>query len=200
VVLLSYRLDGTITDASGKPVVGAYVVTRTNDRDFWTFSEPSNASGRYTSFFPASDLTNSDPVEFSVQVASGRTSYTTGTANPTFKRGRSATLDLRLPSGGTVMAVPASTPKPGATYRGLIVGVSTGSGVVKPLSATWPDASGRFVLVLPGSVRGKPLRFWESDFQAYQTNQATPGGRIDLESWPKSLSPRVARDLGFVRG
>ena len=200
VVLLSYRLDGTITDASGKPVAGAYVVTRTNDRDYWTFSEPTNASGHYTSFFPASDLTNSDPVEFSVQVAFGRTSYTTGTANPTFKRRRSATLDLKLPAGGTVMAVPTSTPRPGATYRGLIVGVSTGSGVVKPLSATWPDASGRFVLVLPGSVRGKSLRFWESDFQAYQTSQATPGGRVDLEAWPKSLSPRVARDLGFVRG
>jgi alcohol dehydrogenase (cytochrome c) len=198
VVLLSYRLDGTITDPSGKPVVGAYVVSRTNDRDYWTFSEPTNASGRYTSFFPASDLTAADPVEFSVQVAIGRTNYTTGLSNPKFERGRSATLDLRLPANGTVMAVPTSTPKPGATYRGLIVGVSTGAGVVKPLSATWPDARGRFELVLPGSVRGKTLRFWQSDFQAYQTSSAAPGARIDLDAWPKSLSARVARDLGFA--
>jgi hypothetical protein len=199
VVLLSYRLDGTITDASGKPVAGAYVVTRTNDRDYWTFSEPTNASGHYTSFFPASDLTNSDPVEFSVQVAVGRTNYTTGPVNPSFKRRSSATLDLKLPANGTVMAVPTSTPRVGATYRGLILGVSTRSGVVRPISATWPDAQGRFELVLPPSVRGKTLRFWQSDFQTYQTTQAVPGGRIDLAAWPKSLSPRVARDLGFVR-
>ena len=109
---------------SGKPVAGAYVVSRTNDRDYWTFSEPTNAQGRFTSFFPASDLTNADPVEFSIQVALGRASYTTGATNPKFKRRSSATLDLKLPASGTVMAVPTSTPKVGATYRGLVVGVS----------------------------------------------------------------------------
>ena len=61
---------------------GAYVVSRTNDRDYWTFSEPTNAAGQYVSFFPASDLTEADPVEFSVQVADGRTSYTTGAPEP----------------------------------------------------------------------------------------------------------------------
>ena len=55
VVLLSYRLSGTVTDASGRPVQGATVVTRTTDRDFWTFSLPSNSTGRYVSFFSASD-------------------------------------------------------------------------------------------------------------------------------------------------
>src|SRR5215207_8419671 len=34
VVLLSYRLTGTVTDASARPVQGATVVTRTTDRDF----------------------------------------------------------------------------------------------------------------------------------------------------------------------
>ena len=100
VVLLSYRLSGTITDASGKPVAGAYVVSRTNDRDYWTFSEPTNAAGKYVSFFPASDLTEADPVEFSIQAAVGRTSYTTGLRNPTFKRRSSAVLDLKLPALG----------------------------------------------------------------------------------------------------
>ena len=79
------------------------------------------------------------------------------------------------------------------------MGVSADSGVVRPVSATWPDASGRFELVLPASVRGKTLRFWQSDFQAYQTTAAAPGGKVDLKAWPAALSPRVARDLGFVR-
>ena len=199
VVLLSYRLEGTITDGSGKPVQGAYVVSRTNDRDFWTFSEPTNANGKYVSFFPASDLTEADPVEFSIQAAVGRVNYTTGLRNPTFKRRSSATMDLRLPGSGTTMAVPSTTPVPGAIYTGTIVGVSAGNGVVKPISATWPDARGRFKLVLPASVQGKALRFWESDFQAYQRHAVVPGGPVDLAAWPGKLSPRVARDLGFVQ-
>ena len=200
VVLLSYRLDGTITDSAGRPVQGAYVVTRTNDRDFWTFSTPSNASGRYLSFFPASDLSEADPVEFTVQVAVGRTNYTTGLRNPTFKRRSSATLDIKLPASGAVIApLPTSSPTVGATYRGLIVGVSADTGVVRPVSATWPDARGRFELVLPASVRGKTLRFWQSDFEAYQTIAARPGGSVDLKAWPRKLSERVARDIGFVR-
>jgi hypothetical protein len=200
VVLLSYRLDGTITDAAGEPVRGAYVVTRTNDRDFWAFSEPSNANGYYASFFPASDLSEADPVEFTVQVAVGRTNYTTGTRNPTFKRRSSATLDLALPRTGAVISpLPTSSAKVGAMYRGLLVGVSTESGVVQPVSARWPDANGRFELVLPASVSGKVLRFWELDFQAYQRITASPGGRVDLKAWPKGLSRRVARDIGFVR-
>ena len=85
-MLLSYRLSGRVTDASGNPIRGATVVTRTNDRDFWTFSEPSDANGRYNGFFPASDKSGNDPVEFAVQIAYGRTSYTTGVRNPTFKR------------------------------------------------------------------------------------------------------------------
>jgi hypothetical protein len=200
VVLLSYRLDGTITDAAGEPVRGAYVVTRTNDRDFWAFSEPSNANGYYASFFPASDLSEADPVEFTVQVAVGRTNYTTGARNPTFKRRSSATLDLTLPRTGAVISpLPTSSAKVGAMYRGLLVGVSTESGVVQPVSARWPDANGRFELVLPASVSGKVLRFWELDFQAYQRITASPGGRVDLKAWPKGLSRRVARDIGFVR-
>ena len=72
VVLLSYRLSGRITDSAGNPIRGATVVTRSNDRDFWTFSEPSDANGRYNGFFPASDKSGSDPVEFAVQIAFGR--------------------------------------------------------------------------------------------------------------------------------
>src|SRR5205085_8918805 len=71
VVLYTYRLQGTITDAAGRPVAGATVVTRTQDRDFWTFSQPSDAGGHYVSFFTASDETGADPVPLTVQVASG---------------------------------------------------------------------------------------------------------------------------------
>ena len=72
VVLQTYRLAGTITDAAGKPVAGATVVTRTQDRDFWTFSQPSDSSGHYVSFFTASDETGADPVPLTVQVAVGQ--------------------------------------------------------------------------------------------------------------------------------
>ena len=199
VVLLSYRLSGTITNAAGQPVPGAYVVSRTNDRDYWTFSEPTNAAGKYVSFFPASDLTEADPVEFSIQAAVGRTSYTTGLRNPTFKRRSSAVLDLKLPASGVAMPLPVSTPVPGAIYRGTLIGVSAGTGVVHPVSATWPDAQGRFQLILPASVAGKTLRFWQNDFQTYQTTVVTPGGAVDLKAWPTALSPRVARDTAFLR-
>ena len=63
--LLTYQLSGTITDASGKPVQGAVVITRTQDRDFWTFSSPTDANGHYSSFFAASDETGADPVPLS---------------------------------------------------------------------------------------------------------------------------------------
>ena len=198
VVLLSYRLQGTITDANGNPVRGATVVTRTTDRDFWTFSEPSNANGRYVSYFSASDEAGSDPVALSVQVASGRVSYGSGVRNVSFSRLHSATMDVKLPATGTTLALPVSAPEAGAFYRGLLVGVSGPAGVVTPLAARWPSRDGRFSLLLPPSVRGKTLRLWESDFVTFSRSPATPGGPVDLGAWPKKLSPRVARDVAFL--
>jgi alcohol dehydrogenase (cytochrome c) len=198
VVLLSYRLQGTITDASGNPVSGATVVTRTTDRDFWTFSEPSNASGHYVSYFSASDEAGSDPVALSVQVAVGNLSYGSGLRTVSFSRLHSATMDVKLPAKGTTLAPPVSTPETGAFYRGLLVGVSGPNGVIAPLSARWPDKHGRFSLLLPSSVRGKTLRFWESDFATFSRSPATPGGTVDAAAWPKKLSPRVARDVAFI--
>ncbi len=197
VILLSYRLSGRITDSAGNPIRGATVVTRTNDRDFWTFSEPSDANGRYNGFFPASDKSGNDPVEFAVQIAYGRTSYTTGARNPSFKRLSSATMDVRLPASGIAAPLPTTTAVPGAIYRGLLVGLSGRNGLVKPISATWPDARGRFTIVLPPSVKGQTLRFWQSEFQTYSTG-AVPGGPVSI-AWPTLLSPRVPRDTGFVR-
>jgi hypothetical protein len=199
VVLLSYRLQGTITDANGTPVRGATVVTRTTDRDFWTFSEPSDASGHYVSYFSASDESGSDPVALSVQVAVGNVSYGSGTRTVSFSRLHSATMDIRLPERGTNLPLPASTPEQGAYYRGLLIGVSGHAGVIKPLEARWPTRDGRFSLLLPPTARGEILRFWESDFASFSRSSATPGGSVDLQGWPRKLSPRVARDVAFVK-
>jgi hypothetical protein len=180
-------------------VQGASVVTRTLDRNFWTFSEPSNAAGRYVSFFSASDEVGSDPVPLTVQLAFGRTSYTTGTRNVDFKRLRSAEMDIRLPTSGITMPLPTAADAAGAFYSGLLVGVSGPGGPIRPVSARWPDQRGRFELVLPSSVRGKTLRFWESDFRAFSRTIARPGGAVDLAAWPTGLSPRVSRDVAFLR-
>ena len=201
VSLFTYRLSGRITGADGKPVAGATVVTRTVDRDFWTFSEPSDADGNYTSFFAASDKSQDDPVPLSVQVALGSVSYSSGLI-PTvkFKRLRSARMDVQLPARvGAVLPLPTSTSYPGAIYQGLLVGANVNGRVVKPVAAQWPDRKGRFRLVLPPSTRGKTVRLWQSSFQAFATFPARPGGAVDLQTWPTGLSPRVSTGTANVR-
>jgi alcohol dehydrogenase (cytochrome c) len=186
VVLHTYRLSGTITDAAGKPVTGATVVTRTQDRDFWTFSQPSDSSGHYDSFFTASDESGADPVPLTVQVASGNISYASAFGkNVNFAALHSATMNVQLPASTSApLALPTATSYPGAIYEGTLVGVSGPGGVIKPLSATWPDARGRFTLVLPGSARGKSLRVWEDYSTFFQSAAARAGGSIDTGIWP----------------
>jgi len=201
VSLFTYRLSGRITGADGRPVVGATVVTRTVERDFWTFSEPTDANGNYTSFFAASDSTQQDPVPLSVQVALGPVSYSSGLI-PTvkFKRLRSARMDIQMPARvGAVLPLPTATSYEGAIYQGLLVGASAGGRVVKPVAAQWPDAKGNFRLVLPASVRGKTVRLWQSSFQAFATFPAKPGGAVDLRTWPTGLSPRVSTGTASVQ-
>ena len=191
VVIYTYRLSGTITDASGKPVAGASVVTRTQDRDFWTFSVPSDANGHYTSFFTASDESGANPVPLTVQVASGRVSYASPLGqNVDFTSLHSATMNIKLPaSPSTPLPLPSPQSYPGAVYEGILVGVSGPGGVITPLSATWPDGSGRFTLVLPASARGKALRLWEDASTFFQTSPARAGGKIGIGgTWP-SLPP-----------
>ncbi len=201
VSLYTYRLSGTVTDAAGRPVQGAIVVSRTQDRDFWTFSQPSNANGRYTSFFAAADRTNDDPVPLQVQVAVGPVSYGSGILNNVrFKRLRSATMDLRLPARpGLPLPLPTATSTDGAIYQGALVGVRSPTGVVAPVSATWPDRSGRFTLVLPASVRGRTLRLWASPFQTFSATEARPGGPVAPSIWPRGLSPRIPRGGPVLR-
>jgi alcohol dehydrogenase (cytochrome c) len=187
VHLLTYQLGGTITDASGKPVQGAVVITRTQDRDFWTHSSASDANGHYTSFFSASDESGADPVALAVGVAQGSVSYggTLGT-NVSFKLLRSATMNIHLGAGTSYTVLPPAE-RVGAVYSGLVVGVVSGGKVVKPLAERWPSANGTFSMKLPASVRGKTVRFWENLRQSFSSFAARPGGPIDLSSWPAAL-------------
>jgi hypothetical protein len=181
-------------------VRGAVVVTRTLDRDFWTFSAPTDAQGRYTSFFPASDRTGADPVPMNVQVAIGATNYVVASGrNPRFKRLRNSSMDITLPASGTTMQVADTSSYAGAVYEGLLVGVSGRRGVIKPLAARWPDRTGRFSLTLPASARGQAITFWQNYRQFFSRFAANPGGQVDLAAWPSALQSRVAQGLSPLR-
>ena len=198
VHLLSYELTGRITDTNGQPVAGAIVITRTLDRDFWTRSNPSNADGYYSSFFTASDETANNPVLISVGVAQGAISYggITGTNVP-FVRLESSELNIQL---GFNAAYKITLPVPfrAAIYSGLAVGVTIGGKVVVPLSESWPDAKGRFSMLLPSYVRGRALSLFESQSQVLSRFLARPGGQVDLRSWPRQLAPTVPRALAAL--
>jgi len=196
VGLYTYQLSGTITDAAGKPVQGAVVTTRTNDRDFWTFSAPSNSNGQYTSFFHASDETDANPVPLNVGVAVGGSSYggNLGTA-ANFERNHSSRLDVQLGTG-TRYTLSKPNSYPGAIYEGFIVGVTGPKGVVRPLAERWPDGRGNFSMVLPASVRGKTLHFWQNVRQYFSSFAAQPGGSVDLGSWPRALGATSATGIG----
>jgi hypothetical protein len=199
VALYTYRLTGTVTNSAGNPVGGAVVVSRTQDRDYWTFSTPSDSLGRYTSFFAASDETAADPVTLSVQVAVGNNSYGLPTGvNADFARLKSASMNLQLPPSGTGLTIPKPSSYAGAVYEGMLVGVA-GPGVVKPVSARWPDVHGNFSFVLPASVRGKTVHFWESFQQLFQSSKTGVGRPIELEAWPTGLLPTVPRDLATLK-
>ncbi len=194
--LYTYQLTGTITDVDGKPVQGAVVVARTNDRDFWTFSSPSDSNGHYTSFFHASDESDADPVTLNVGVALNAISYggNLGTAAK-FARNKSAKLDIKL-GRGTAYTLGAPESYVGAIYEGLVVGVTGAGGVVKPIAERWPDAKGNFSMLLPSSTRGKTLRFWENQRQFFSTFPQAPGGTVDLRTWPQILGDTASRGIG----
>jgi alcohol dehydrogenase (cytochrome c) len=190
VGLYSYLLKGTITDSNGNPVKGAVVTTRTNDHKFWTYSRPTGANGRYTSFLVAADQEGSDPVPMTVGVAVGASAY----AEPIvdfvdFAALKSSTLDIQLPaSPSTPLAKTSLNPQafPGAVYNGTLVGAAADGGVIKPLRATWPDANGNFELLLPSSARGKTVRLWQQSREFFSTSQPRPGRPVDLSIYPKA--------------
>ena len=109
-------------------------------------------------------------------------------------------MDIKLPASGATLATPANDA--GArvpTSRASSSASRARTGVVKPVSATWPDAKGAFKLVLPASVEGQTLRFWQVDFESFSAQTAASGGPVDVSKWPKALSVRAARDTAFVK-
>ena len=197
VGLYTYQLEGTITDSTGKPVQGAVVVTRTSDRQFWTFSSASDANGHYTSFFSASDQSTDDPVNYVLQVALGATNYVYGTTIK-FARTKSSKMDIKLPAVGGIFAAPTISAKAGAVYQGLVVGVRGPGGLVKPVYERWSDSTGTFSMVLPASLRGKTVTFWQNQRVAFSVVPQLPGDRVDLRQWPAALGAQVPTGLGSV--
>ena len=205
VLLYSYELRGRITDSNGNPVKGAIVTTRTNDRQYWTQSRPTGPNGTYASFLVAADQEGDDPVPMQVGIAVGNTAYAEPAADQiSFAKLKSATLDVQLPAaaGGASGRSPRSTRRrpPAPIYQGLLVGVVGGKGgVIRPVSASWPDGNGRFRLVLPSSARGLPVSFWESQRQFFSTAKTVPGGPVDLSIYPKSLPADAPQGLATVK-
>jgi hypothetical protein len=199
VGLYSYLLKGTITHADGTPVQDAIVTTRTNDHKFWTFSRPTGADGKYTSFLVAADQEGDNPVPMTVGVAVGSDAYPEPLADfINFAELQSANLDIQLPApagGALVKSTLNPQPIPGAIYQGLVVGVVGKGRVIKPVSATWPDAKGRFELVLPSSTRGLTVQFWETDRQFFSTAVAAPGGPVAASVYPSSLPADAPRGI-----
>ena len=197
-VLFTYMLSGRITDSAGRPVQNAVVVTRTLDRDFWTFSEPSDAQGNYSSFYTASDEEGADPVPLQVQVSLGDTSYAfPGGRNVSFKRLRSATLDIKLPTAGGQMTSSDVGSYVGGVYDALLIGVASGGRTVRPVSATWPDSRGRFRLVLPASARGKTVSFWMDRGPVFSRAVAGPGRAVTPSLFP--AAPGAQAPQGLLR-
>jgi hypothetical protein len=204
VGLYSYLLRGTITYANGSPVKGAVVTTRTNDHKFWTYSTPTSASGKYTAFLVAADQAGDDPVPMTIEVAVGQDAYTEPLNDVVnFAAVKSATLDVQLPAaaGGALLKSTLNPQSvPGVVYQGLVVGVlGRGGGVIKPLSARWPDANGRFELVLPSSARGTTVTFWEANRQFFAATPAVAGRNVDLGVYPHSLPSDAPRGIASVK-
>jgi hypothetical protein len=199
VGLLTYQLTGTITDSNGKPVSGAQVSTRTLDRDYWTVSTESDSSGRYDSLFTASAEVAGNPVPFTVRVSKGETVYQFLPQEfVDFQRLKSARLDIRLPPTGYAFALPTPHSYPGALYAGTVVGVTSGTSSIRPVSAMWPDRSGRFTITLPKNLAGKTVSIWEGKLNLFSVAEAKPGGPVDLQGWPSTLPSSVPRGLATV--
>src|SRR5205814_8417571 len=126
----------------------------------------------------ASNEAGDNPVQMSVQVDVGNTTYSfpfgVSVAFPLLK---SAQMDVQLPKTGTRPALPKPVEIPGAVFRGLVVGASGPGGVIKPLAVHWPDAKGNFSILLPRSLRGRQITLWQNQRFAYESAGAVQIGR-----------------------
>jgi hypothetical protein len=202
VSLYSYRLTGRVVNAAGQPVVGAVVTTRTLDRDYWTLSKPTDKNGNYTSFFTASAEESTAPVvPFAIAVAKGTNSYAFPfNTNVNFTRLRSAKLDLTLSTPDKpLQKVADPVEQPGAIYQGTLVGAVSGSRPIVPISGTWPDRKGNFSLVLPRSLAGKTVTFYEAGAPRYSAFNAVAGRKADRSSWTTQLGLSTPRGYGTIK-
>jgi PQQ-dependent dehydrogenase (methanol/ethanol family) len=199
VVLYTYRLSGRITDANGNPVPNAFVVTRTQDRNFWTFSQPSDANGVYHSYYTASDQGGENPVPLSMQVTLGKVSYGAPLGVIVkFAALRSASVDFKLPATPGGNPVPSAvTTTPGAIYEGTLVGVQGSKGVIVPVGGNWPDRNGNFRLVLPPSAKGQRVSVFEDNRQVVAVS-AAPGAPVEKSAWPHGLAQTVPQRLAAI--
>jgi hypothetical protein len=53
-------------------------------------------------------------------------------------------------------------------------------------------------MTLPASVKGKTIGFWQSDRLFFSSFAATPGGKVDLASWPSKLGRGTPSHLGTL--
>lgn len=197
VVLFSYQLSGVVRDADGRPVEGAVVSTRSIDREFWTVSDESEPDGSYTSIYYPTGI--SDPVGFTVRIAVGDEVFEFLPDELVFFRKlRSADMDVDLPPSGFPLGLPRVQTYDGAIYEGLLIGVAEGDKPIKPLSADWLDARGRFELLLPPGAAGKTVSLWESSLYVFSSNEAKPGGPVDLDAYPTRLTPEMPQNLGTL--
>jgi hypothetical protein len=195
VVLYAYQLTGNVVDQDGEPVGGAIISTRSIDLELWSFSSPSEPDGTYRSFFlPSGDEV--DKVGFTMRVALGDDTWEVAPDQVVFfDKLKSATLELQIPPPGFPLVPDAPKAVPGAVFEGLLIGVTVDGEPVKPVSARWPDPDGRFEMVLPASVAGKPARFWQSRLRAFSRTEARPGGEVDVDYWPDAIPEDAPRDL-----
>jgi hypothetical protein len=106
-------------------------------------------------------------------------------------------LNIKL-GAGTAYTLQTPAAQVGAVYSGLVVGVTSGGKVVKPLAEHWPDAKGAFSMRLPASVRGKTVHVWENLRQSFSHFPARPGGPLDLATWPSQLGDAVPAGLASL--
>lgn len=200
VVLYSYELVGRLVDAHGKPVVGGRVSTRTVDRDYWTVSSPTTADGSFRSLFTASSEQGGDPVPITLRISVGDLVYSYLPAEYVeFARLKSARIDISLPPAGYPIALPVPHSYPGAIYEGIVVGAAADGQVVRPVRTTWPDASGRFTMVLPRRLAGRTISLWEDDLQLFSVATPHAGGPLDLRDWPTRVPNSAPRNIASVR-
>ncbi len=194
VELYAFRLAGTVRDAAGKPVQGVLVTTKVEDR--WSVSNPTDADGHYNSMF----WPTAEAADMRVAVYEGNRAYgVQGGRKVTFTPLRSSRMDLTLDRASGTLVAPQPQPVDGVVYDALLAGVAQDGKPVKPLAATWPDEKGRFTMILPASMAGQRVTWWESQGFYFSTGAGKPGSELDLAEWPVELGPRVAQGFGSIQ-